>query len=97
MFTPRPPTNQYETTESIIYIVNVSICWVSFPDKIDPDEVEDFLTDVLDHEFNTVADDGSLTEVPISIRVYHNFLDFSDRIGKKVAKDSRMISFRRCM
>ena len=42
----------------------VTVCLnIAFSADLEVYEVEEFLADVLNHEFDTIADDGSLTEV----------------------------------
>ena len=38
-------------------------CLVTLSEGLETYEVEDFLADILDTEFNTIADDGSLSVV----------------------------------
>ncbi|KAK3580170.1 hypothetical protein CHS0354_030285 [Potamilus streckersoni] len=52
-----------ESREKADWMVYAVDQWFQENSNIETFELEDFLADVLDHEFDTVADDGSLPEV----------------------------------
>ena len=53
------------TLNRITHISSTVITVVCFAANLEVYEVEEFLADILNHEFDTIADDGSLREVSV--------------------------------
>lgn len=53
-------------TEGWAVVVIIKFCLFCVSEDIDDYEVEDFLADIMNTEFDTIVEDGSLSQVSIS-------------------------------
>ncbi|XP_063952350.1 pre-rRNA-processing protein TSR2 homolog [Lytechinus pictus] len=56
-----------DSLEKARWMVDAVYNWFLENDGVEPYELEDCLADILDHEFDTVAEDGSLNKISIDI------------------------------